>query len=125
MLDLHATIDYQVDRYCPPVLGRVLTPLVAAAELIARMRCGVNWSATAYLDDVTWLRVPALVTHGVDDAAVPVSISATFKRLCPSLVTLEVFPGAGHLESWNTDRARYASLVESFLLDSATTSRAT
>jgi hypothetical protein len=26
-----------------------------------------------------------------------------------------VFPGAGHLESWNSDRPRYTSLVESFL----------
>jgi uncharacterized protein len=125
MLDLQATVDYQVGRYCPPAVGRVLTPLIWTAELIASMRCGVNWSATDYLDDVTWLRVPALVTHGVDDAAVPVSISATFKRLCPSLVTLEVFPGAGHLESWNTDRARYTALVESFLLDSANAARAT
>jgi hypothetical protein len=25
------------------------------------------------------------------------------------------FPGAGHVESWNSDRARYTALLESFL----------
>jgi uncharacterized protein len=121
MLDLHATVDYQVGRYSTPAVGRILAPLVWTAERIASMRCGIDWSVTGYLDEVTWLKVPALVTHGADDIAVPVSISVAFKRLHPSLVTLEVFPGAGHLESWNTDRARYTSLVESFLLDSANT----
>jgi hypothetical protein len=115
MLDLHAAVDYQVGRYCTPVLGRVLAPLVWTAERIASMRFGVDWSAADYLGETNWLKVPALVTHGGDDAAVPVSISAALKRLRPSLVTLEVFPGAGHLESWNIDRARYTSLVESFL----------
>jgi uncharacterized protein len=115
MLDLRAAVDYQVGRYCTPVLGRILAPLVWTAERIASLRFGVDWSATDYLNETTWLRVPVLVTHGGDDTAVPVSISATLKRLRPSLVTLEVFPGAGHLESWNIDRARYTSAVESFL----------
>jgi pimeloyl-ACP methyl ester carboxylesterase len=69
----------------------------------------------SYLDETTWLKVPALVTHGDDDPRVPISASLRLNELKPSLVTFEVFPGAGHLESWNTDRARYRSLVESFL----------
>jgi pimeloyl-ACP methyl ester carboxylesterase len=115
MLHLRAAVDYQVGRHCTPVLGRVAAPLVWTAERIASLRFGINWSATDYLGETTWLRVPALVTHGADDTSVPVSISAALKRLRPSLVTLEVFPGAGHLESWNIDRARYSALVASFL----------
>jgi uncharacterized protein len=115
MLDLHAAVDYQVARHSTPVIGRALAPLVWTAERIASLRFGVDWSAAAYLDETTWLKVPALITHGDDDIRVPASISATLKELRPSLVTLEVFPGAGHLESWNIDRARYASSVESFL----------
>ena len=115
MLDLHAVVDYQVGRYCTPALGRILAPLVWTAERIASMRFGVDWSAVGYLDEATWLKVPALVTHGDDDTRVPVSVSATLRQRRPSLVTLEVFPGAGHLESWNIDRARYTSLVETFL----------
>lgn len=115
MLDLHAIVDYQVGRYCTPALGRFLAPLVWTAERIASIRFGVDWSASSYLDETSWLKVPALVTHGDDDTRVPVSMSAALKGLRPSLVTLAVFPGAGHLESWNIDRARYTSLVESFL----------
>ncbi len=115
MLDLQRAVDYQVARHTAPVIGRVLAPLIWTAERIASLRFGVDWSATAYLDETTWLKVPALITHGDDDMRVPVSISATLKELRPSLVTLQVFPDAGHLESWNSDRARYTSLVESFL----------
>jgi uncharacterized protein len=115
MLDLHAAIDYQVDRHLIPIIGRLPAPLIWAAERIASARFGVDWSAAGYLDDASWLKVPALVTHGDDDPRVPISISIRLNELEPSLVTFEVFPGAGHLESWNSDRSRYASLVESFL----------
>lgn len=115
MLDLHATVNYQVRRHSGPVLGRALAPLIWTAKRIASARFGVNWSAVDYLNETTWLQVPALVTHGDDDIRVPASISATLKRLQPSLVTFERFPGAGHLESWNIDRARYSALLESFL----------
>lgn len=115
MLDLHAAAEYQVRRQTSPLIGRALAPLVALAERIASVRFGVDWSAVAYLDETAWLTVPALVTHGDDDTRVPASISATLKERQPSLVDLAVFPGAGHLESWNTDRARYTSLLESFL----------
>jgi alpha-beta hydrolase superfamily lysophospholipase len=115
MLDLHAAADYQVRRHTTPVLGRILSPLVWTAERIASVRFGVDWSAIAYLDETTWLTVPALVIHGDDDIRVPVSTSATLKELRPSLADFEVFPGAGHLESWNIDRARYTSLVRTFL----------
>jgi uncharacterized protein len=116
MLDLHAAVGYQVRRHSTAVAGRALAPLVWAAERIASVRFGVDWSATSYLGETSWLHVPALITHGDDDTRVPVSISATLKGLQPSLVTFERFPGAGHLESWNIDRARYTSLVESFLV---------
>ena len=115
MLDLHAAIDYQVDRHLIPIIGRLPAPLIWTAERIARARFGVDCSATGYLEETTWLKVPALVTHGDDDPRVPISISVRLNELKPSLVTFEVFPGAGHLESWNIDRSRYTSLVESFL----------
>jgi pimeloyl-ACP methyl ester carboxylesterase len=121
MLDLHAAIDYQVDRHLIPVIGRLPAPLIRTAKRIARTRFGVDWSAMSYLDETTWLRVPALITHGDDDPRVPISISLRLNELEPSLVTFEVFPGAGHLESWNVDRSRYTSLVESFLAPLALT----
>ena len=115
MLDLHAAIDYQADRHLIPVIGRLPAPLIRTAERIAGARFGVDWSAMSYLDETTWLKVPVLVTHGDDDRRVPMSTSLRLNELKPSLITFEVFPGAGHLESWNIDRSRYTSLVESFL----------
>jgi hypothetical protein len=115
MLDLHAAVYHQVDRHVAPAIRRLPAPLVWTAERIASARFGVDWAATSYLDDTTWLKVPALVLHGDDDPRVPVSISVRLKELKPSLVTFERFPGAGHLESWNTGRSRYTSLVEAFL----------
>ena len=115
MLDLPAVIDYQAGRHLIPVIGRVPAPLIRTAKRIAGARFGVDWAAMSYLGQTTWLQVPALVTHGDDDPRVPVSTSLRLSELEPCLVTVEVFPGAGHLESWNTDRSRYTSLVESFL----------
>jgi alpha-beta hydrolase superfamily lysophospholipase len=115
MLDLRGVIDYQAGRHLIPVIGRLPAPLIRAATRIAAARFGVDWSAISYLDETTWLTVPALVTHGDDDLRVPISASLRLNELKPSLVTFEVFPGAGHLESWNTDRSRYTSLVEAFL----------
>ena len=115
LLDLHAAVDYQAGRHLIPVIGPLPAPLISTAKKIASARFGVDWPALSYLDETTWLTVPALVTHGDDDPRVPISTSRRLNELKPSLVTFEVFPGACHLESWNTDRPRYTSLVESFL----------
>jgi uncharacterized protein len=123
MLDLHAAVGHQVDRYLGPRISRRLlpvarrlpAPLIWAAERMASARFGVDWSAASYLGATAWLTVPALVTHGDDDPRVPVSISVRLKERAPRLVTFERFRGAGHLESWNTDRSRYTALVQEFL----------
>ncbi len=116
MLDLGAAVDYGASQRSLPVVGgAVPAPLVWTAKQIASARFGVDWAATDYLANASWLKVPALATQGSADTTVPVSVSARLKELKPSLVTLAVFPGAGHLESWNIDRPRYASLLTSFL----------
>jgi len=115
MLDLHATVQYRASRHGIPIIGPAPAPLLWMAERIASACFGVDWSATSYLDETTWLKVPALVTHGDDDTRVPMAISTRLRELEPELVEFARFPGAGHVESWNIDRARYAALVESFL----------
>src|SRR5215469_4583820 len=116
MLSLPATVAYGASQRSLPVTGgSIPAPLVWTAETIATMRYGVDWPATDYLTNVSWLRAPALVFHGTDDATVPMSTSVTLKQARPSLVTLVRFPGAGHVESWNIDRARYTSVLTSFL----------
>ena len=116
MLDLRAVVGYGASQRSLPVISTgVPAPLVWTAEQITAARFGVNWAATDYLDNTAWLKVPALVTHGGDDTKVPISTSTRLKAAKPSLVTFTRFPGAGHLESWNIDQSRYASLLESFL----------
>jgi uncharacterized protein len=116
MLDLQATVAYGASQRSLPVTGgSIPAPLVWTAETIASGRFGVDWSATDYLSDVSWLKVPTLVIHGTGDTTVPISTSIRLKQLKPSLVTLARFPRAGHVESWNIDRARYTSLLDSFL----------
>ena len=86
-------------------------------------RCSLSHQRRSWPGTAGWRRrsttpgskVQALVTHGGDDTKVPISISMRLKELQPSLVTFARFPGADHLESWNIDRARYTSLLESFL----------
>lgn len=116
MLDLQAIVDYGASQRSMPVTGgSIPAPLVWTAEQIAGLRFGIDWSATDYLGNTAWLKVPAFVTQGTDDPKVPVSAGARLKALHPALVTFARFPGAGHVESWNMDRARYTSLLESFL----------
>jgi uncharacterized protein len=116
MLDLRATVAYGASQRSLPVTGgSIPAPLVWTAETIASASYGVDWSATDYLRDASWLKVPALAFHGTGDTTVPISTSIRLRQLRPSLVTLARFPGAGHVESWNIDRARYTSLLESFL----------
>jgi len=116
MLDLQATVAYGASQRSLPVVGgSIPAPLVWTAETMASMRYGVDWSATDYLGNASWLKVPALVFHGTGDTTVPISTSIRLKRLRPALVTLVRFPGAGHVESWNVGRARYTSVLESFL----------
>jgi pimeloyl-ACP methyl ester carboxylesterase len=116
MLDLRSVVNYGASHRSLPVIGgSIPAPLVWTAEEIASARFGVAWPEAGYLANTSWLTVPALVTHGGDDPTVPISVSIRLKELQPALVTFERFPGAGHVESWNIDRARYTSLLESFL----------
>jgi len=116
MLDLQATVAYGASQRSLPVTGgSIPAPLVWTAETIASGRFGVDWSATDYLSNTSWLKVSALVFHGTGDTTVPISTSIRLQQLRPSLVTLARFPGAGHVESWNIDRARYTALLDSFL----------
>ena len=114
MLSLGEAVAYGARDELPG--GRAVpAPVIWAAEQLTSWRYGVDWSAVDYLDDTSWVRVPTLVVHGTDDPTVPVTVSQQLAAAEPELVTLETFPGALHVESWNFERARYTDLVGSFL----------
>ncbi len=114
MLSLGEAVAYGA-RDALPGGWAVPAPVIWAAEQLTSLRYGVDWSAVDYLDDTSWVRVPTLVVHGTGDPRVPVTLSQQLAAAEPELVTLETFPDAQHVESWNFDRARYTDLVGSFL----------
>lgn len=115
MLSLAQVVDYGARTAMPVTGGAVPTPIIWAAEQIASLRFGLDWSAVDYLDDTAWVRVPTLVVHGLDDPTVPATVSQELATGVPDLVTLQEFPGALHVESWNTDRTRWTQVVTQFL----------
>ena len=115
MLDLASTVELGASHRELP-LGLSLPPaLTWTAERFAGMRYGIDWSGVDYLDNTAWLSVPTLVLHGGDDRTVPLATSRSLAAAQPGLVTVRVFPGAGHVESFNTDPDRYLQDVTAFV----------
>jgi fermentation-respiration switch protein FrsA (DUF1100 family) len=116
MLDLSETVFLGASQTTLPVLGLpVPGSLTWVAERIAGVRYGVDWTALDYVSDTSWVRVPMLAVHGTSDPTVPVTVSRRFAAANPSLVDYQEFPDAAHVESWNTDRARFEAAVSTFL----------
>jgi predicted alpha/beta hydrolase len=77
---------------CPSQVGRSRPPVIWAAEQIASLRFGLDWSAVDYLDETAWVRVPTLVVHGLDDPSVPATVSQELATGVPDLVMLTGVP---------------------------------
>ncbi|MDC5697321.1 lysophospholipase [Intrasporangium calvum] len=114
MLSLGDAVKHGARAALPGGLA-VPDPILWSAQLLTTWRYGVDWAAVDYLDDASWLRVPALVTHGTEDGATPVSTSQRLVDARPGLVRLVEFPDALHTESWNFDPMRWNQEVADFL----------
>ena len=68
-------------------------------------RIDFDWDAFDQVARAGDFRVPILLFHGTEDRTVPISSSDAFARALPRLVTYHRVAGAGHVESWNVDRA--------------------
>lgn len=117
MLDFSATVDLGASRRRLPVLGLPLPrSLTDVAKWLASIRFGVNWGALDYLPHAGRIHAPVLLFQGAADTTVPPATSAALARELPHLVTYVPASGdVGHLESWNTDPARYDAAVRGFL----------
>lgn len=115
MLDFGETVNYGAAQEELPLFGHVPQPLTWSAKRIASLRYGIDWEALNYLDDTSWLRVPALVVHGTGDLRVPLVTSQTLADSRPELVQLVVVPDAVHVGSWNDDPQAYDSVLTDFL----------
>jgi uncharacterized protein len=115
-LDLGEVIDQGATDRELPLLGTALPPaLTLAAKGIAGVRYDLDWGQLDYVDRAGGLATPMLVFHQSGDPTVPVTISEALAEARPDLVTLERFDGDGHVQSWNTDRARYEGTLRAFL----------
>jgi pimeloyl-ACP methyl ester carboxylesterase len=114
-IDLEAAVDEGASHRSLPVIGLPLPDiLVSSAKALAALRFDIDWERLDYVEEVARLDVPTLVIHGMADETVPVSVSERLKAYKPA-VQLERFQGADHVESWNADRRRYASVLTDFL----------
>jgi alpha-beta hydrolase superfamily lysophospholipase len=114
MLDLPAVIDYGASRVELPMGLEVPGLLTGSGRQVVSLLDGVDWDALTYLDDTSWLEVPALVLHTSGDTTVPVAVSRRFAEAEPTLVQLEEFDGE-HVEAYNADPERYQAAVTSYL----------
>ena len=115
-LDLGEVIDHGAADRELPVLGTPLPPaLTVAAKGIAGLRYDLDWGQLDYVDRAGRLAAPMLVFHQTGDPTVPVAISEALASARADLVTFERFAGDGHVQSWNTDRARYERALRAFL----------
>ena len=115
MLDLSRTVAYGASQEPLAVLGHVPAPLTWVAQRLTTLRFGLDWDEVDYLDEPRVAELRTLVLHGDADLTVPIDVSERLAADDPQLVTLERFPGAGHVASWNADPDRYDALVMSFL----------
>jgi uncharacterized protein len=116
LLSLSDGVYLGASKMSLPVIGSVPDSLTWVAERIAALRFGIDWSALDYASDPSWVRMPILVMHGVEDPTAPVTTSERFAAMHPDLVTLHTFADAAHVESWNTERMRYETTVGEFLM---------
>ena len=115
MLDLASTVEWGASQRELPLGIALPGALTWTAERLATPRYDVDWSAVDYLDSTDWLDVSTLVIHGTDDKKVPVTTTRRLQDAKPELVTVREYPGAGHVESFNTDPTQYATDVTTFL----------
>jgi uncharacterized protein len=116
MLDFGATVAHGADQRDVPVLGIPVPDLVTWSALrLASLRLGLDLGRVDYLDDTSWLDVPALVIHGTSDLTVPATVTRRLADAQPELVEKHLVDEAAHVEAWNTDPQQYEAWVTDFL----------
>ncbi len=115
-LSLGAAVDHGArDRTLPLAGVPVPASLTTVAKAIAGVRYDLDWDRLDYVDRAGRLSVPVLLFHGTADPRLPIAPSQALAAARPDLVTFVPVAGAGHVESWNHDRARYEQATRAFL----------
>lgn len=116
MLDFGEAVSFGASQRTMPVIGQVPGPVTWAAKRFSSWRHDTDWERLDYLEDSSWLDVPALVFHGEADSLVPVEQSERLAEQHPDAVELVSLPDAEHVESWNVDPGGYDAALRDFVL---------
>jgi pimeloyl-ACP methyl ester carboxylesterase len=109
VLDWRAVISAQAHRFHLPLLGAPVRWAIGA-------RIDVSWGALDEIAQASSFHVPILLFQGLADPLVPPADSRAFAARVPQgQATFEGFAGAGHIQSWNVDPARYERTLAAFL----------
>lgn len=84
-------------------------------KVVTSWRSGIDWSEVEQVPHAAEFSTPMLIFHGDADDTVPAKVSEDFAKALPDLVQLEIFEGAGHVESVNFDGERYRRTIRDWL----------
>jgi uncharacterized protein len=116
LLSLHTTLVQQARlRDIPDPL---IPPVLFGTQQVARVRAGFDIGDLEHVETLSTVGVPLLLIHGDEDDFVPIEPTDRLSgaRQTRGLdTTYERIEGAGHVEGWNTDSARYTAAVGAFL----------
>lgn len=76
---------------------------------------GFHLEESSAVTAVTNAKIPILIIHGEDDRFVPCDMSRNIQRACPSQITLETIPDAGHGLCYMVAPDRYEKITTDFL----------
>jgi uncharacterized protein len=112
---------------CPYTSSRAITDKVLASHGFSpkALRWFVNLTTSLWggfmltsrgaVEAVKKSSVPILIIHGTDDHLVPFHMSEEIRDAAPDRVTLVPVEGAGHAESYLTNKNKYVEAVEKFV----------
>lgn len=119
-LDFGAAVSQEASNRSLPVIGLPIPEsLVGTAKVISELRFGIEYDELDYVPAAGRLKVPILVLHGTADRTIPVGVSRRLLETAGANLRLVEFKGAAHVESWNTDPARYEREIVRFVSDAA------
>ena len=103
VVDWRDVLDHQADVRDLP------RPETALAIWTAERRFGVDFDRLDWVARARELTIPTLLIHSDADDYVPDGPLEALAQQRPDLVTLNLVPGAGHTQGWNTDPAGTSS----------------
>ncbi|HUG86650.1 MAG TPA: alpha/beta fold hydrolase [Euzebya sp.] len=96
----------------------MIPPVLLGTGMVARLRAGFDVGDVEHVDALTDLEVPMLLLHGDADDFVPIQPTddlAEARHAAGRDTTYERIEGAGHVEGYNADAARYTAAITGFL----------